>query len=246
MTAVADLLARLRPGKPPRLAPEEQALVDRIEAERAKLEQSDEQVEYLDFGAGPSGETGRSAEEMEQGTRVVRRVGEVARTASKPPQAARLLFDLVRERRPETCLELGTCVGISAAYQAAALELNGRGFLYTIEGAAPLAERARGVLERLGLADRVELRNGRFADVLPGVLADREFDLAFVDGHHDERATLDYFALIRPRMRPGGVMAFDDVDWSEGMRRAWNKIRGSDAVASSWTRKGIGFVTLAP
>ena len=243
MTAVADIIERLR--RPRRLAPQEQALLDRIEAERAQLEQSDERVEYRDFGAGPTGEAGRSADAMERGTLVERRIGEVARTASKPPQAARILFDLLRERRPETCLELGTCVGISAAYQAAALELNGRGFLYTIEGAAPLAERARSVLERLGLADRVEVRNGRFTDVLPEVLADRELDFAFVDGHHDEQATLDYFELIRPRMRPGSVMAFDDVEWSDGMRRAWKAIRVSEAVASSWTRRGIGFVALA-
>lgn len=78
------------------------------------------------------------------------------------------------------------------------------------------------------------------------MLADREFDLAFVDGHHDEQATLDYFALIRPRMRTGAVMAFDDIEWSDGMRRAWKEIRASDGVASSWARKGLGFVTLAP
>jgi predicted O-methyltransferase YrrM len=227
-----------------RLAPEERALIELIEAERAALERSDEELEYLDFGAGPSGETGRSAEEMKRGTPVTRRVGELCGTASKPPNAARMLFELIRERQPEACLELGTCLGISAAYQAAALELNGWGTLYTIEGAAPLAERAGALLDRLGLGGRVELRTGKFLDVLPDVLARREFDFAFVDGHHDERATLDYFELIRPRMRGQSVMAFDDVDWSDGMRRAWEAIRSSEAVASSWTRNGVGFVTL--
>jgi len=246
VTLGAAKLARMRLfGRSPRLSSEEQAFVDRIEAERAALERSEETVEYLDFGAGPTGTTGRTADEMERGTPVTRRIAEVCRTSSKPPRAGRVLFELVRDHRPETCLELGTCLGISAAYQAAALELNGSGFLYTLEGAPPLAERARGVLERLRLADRVEVRAGRFVDLLPDLLSRHEFDYAFVDGHHDERATLDYFDAIRPRVRPGGVIAFDDVEWSDGMRRAWDAIRTSDGVGSSWKRHGIGFVALA-
>jgi predicted O-methyltransferase YrrM len=233
------LFARTR-----RLPPDEQAFVDRIEAERAALERSEEELQYLDFGAGRTGDDGKSKEEMERGTLVTRRVGEVCRVASKPPRSARILFDLVRERRPETCIELGTCLGISAAYAAAALELNGGGFLFTLEGAAPLAERARSLLERLGLSHRVEVRAGRFVDLLPALLAEHDFDYAFVDGHHDEQATLHYFAAIRPRMRPGGVFVFDDVDWSDGMRRAWHAIRTDDRVDESWKRKGMGFAAV--
>ena len=43
---------------------------------------------------------------------------------------------LVRELRPHSCLELGTGVGVSAGYQAAAMELNGVGRLLTLDGSA--------------------------------------------------------------------------------------------------------------
>jgi predicted O-methyltransferase YrrM len=234
-------LRRLR-RRPRPLQPEEAAYIDRIEAERAALERSTAEALLVDYGAR-SPDSPLSAEEMAAGIEVRRVMGEVCRTSSKPPEDARFLFDVIRERRPGTCLELGTCIGISAAYEAAALELNDYGFLYTIEGAEPLAVEARALLRRLRLEQRVDVRVGRFADVLPDLLESNVFDYVFVDGHHDEHATIEYFELILPRTRSGATMVFDDIDWSEGMRRAWRAIRSSDALAST-RREGTFAVAL--
>src|SRR5215207_7343847 len=38
---------------------------------------------------------------------------------SKSGRSGQLLFRLVREFAPASCLELGTCIGVSAAFQAA-------------------------------------------------------------------------------------------------------------------------------
>ena len=232
---------RSQPWRPP--SPVASAFIRRIEAERRALEKVDREVEFADYGAGTSRDN-RSADEMARGLVSQRRIGDICRIASKPPRAARLLFALIREIRPDVCLELGTCLGISTAYQAAALELNGRGFLYSVEGAAPLADEARALLERLGLSHRVEIRTGRFADVLPDLLASHEYGFAFVDGHHDEQATLGYFAQIRPSMQAHGAMLFDDITWSDGMRRAWASIRADGAVGRTWTQLGMGLVEL--
>jgi len=216
--------------------------MQRIEAARAQLEASLEEVEIVDYGAGPDGT--RTSEEMVRGVRVRRAVAEVCRSSSKPPAAAALLFDLVRRRRPEKCLELGTCLGISAAYQAAALTLNKRGSLITLEGAPALAERAGKVLDELGLAERVDVRVGRFRDLLPAAVGAGPFDLAFVDGHHDEAATLEYFREIAPVISSNGMMVFDDIGWSKGMQAAWRTIRSDQAIASSRQQAGFGLVVL--
>lgn len=200
-------------------------------------------MEFVDYGAGTSRDN-RSAEEMARGFVARQRIGDICRIASKPPRAARLLFGLLREIRPDVCLELGSCLGISTAYQAAALELNGQGFLYSVEGAAPLADEAREVLERIGLSHRVEICTGRFADVLPDILARHKFGFAFVDGHHDEQATLGYFAQVRPSMQAESAMLFDDIAWSDGMRRAWTSIRADSAVSRTWVQFGMGLVEL--
>ena len=109
-----------------------------------------------------------------------------------------LLHKLLRKTKSVSCLELGTCLGISASYQAAALELNGAGRLITMEGAAPVAALAQQTVDKLGHG-RVTIEVGRFQDTLDGVLAaNKPFDYAFIDGHHDGPATVDYYNRILP------------------------------------------------
>ena len=119
---------------------------------------------------------------------------------------------------------MGTCVGVSAAYIASALKLNDHGRLITLEGSPALADIARDTLQRLDL-DRVEDRTGRFSETLdPALKAMTPVDFAFIDGHHDEVATLNYLEQIKPYLADGAVVVFDDIAWSDGMRRAWRQI----------------------
>jgi predicted O-methyltransferase YrrM len=119
---------------------------------------------------------------------------------------------------------MGTALGVSAAYQAAALRLNSHGALVTIEGATSLADIARNNFQQLCL-DTVEVVVGRFQDTLTNVLTNRQpVDYVFVDGHHDEQATRAYFEQILPFLAEEALLVFDDITWSEGMRRAWNTL----------------------
>ncbi len=158
---------------------------------------------------------------------MTRTLGEVCLTSSMPYRWALLLLKLVRTLQPSTCLELGTCVGISAAYQAVALELNQRGRLITLDGAAPLAHIAHQNLDLLGLTQRLTVKVGRFSDTLGSVLREHSpVDLVFIDGHHDRQATLDYFEQIYPHLSPSAVLLCDDIHWSPGMLQAWQTISG--------------------
>lgn len=196
-----------------------------IEQLRAELLESDEPVEMPDFGAGSVHDAG--AGEVRTST-----VGSICRGASKPPHAARLLYEILAQFKPATALELGAAVGISAAYESAALAGHG-GRLVTLEGAPALAAIARRTLDRLG-ADNVEIVEGKFSDTLPGVL-DRvgPIGYAFIDGHHDEQATQEYFAAIRPHLATPAVVVLDDIGWSAGMTRAWQAVRRDPAVRVS-------------
>jgi predicted O-methyltransferase YrrM len=148
---------------------------------------------------------------------------------SKSVLGAQLLFRLVRELRPSRCLELGTNVGVSAAYQAAALALNGGGELHTVELTPALAALARRHLASVELT--AEVHEGRFADVLPGLLERiAPVDYVFVDGHHDGPATLAYFAQLQPCLSPGALVVFDDIAWSSGMAEAWATIQTDPQV----------------
>jgi predicted O-methyltransferase YrrM len=202
---------------------EEKSWIDRIEQLRSELNTSPTQITRKDFGAGGS-ELSRTQLEMRAGVEIQDTLGRFSQSASKSAFWCLLLFRLIRSVQPRSCVELGAAVGISAAYQAAALKLNGHGFLVTLEGAPTLADIAKNNLERLDL-DNTEVIVGRFEDTLSGVLTSRRpIDYIFVDGHHDHDATLAYFEQISSFLSDTAFLVFDDIDWSEGMQKAWTKI----------------------
>jgi len=151
-----------------------------------------------------------------------------AASASAPPDQGRMLFQLARALRPIRVLELGTNIGISAAYIALGLRHGNGGALTTIEASGIRMELARSHLAELGLED-VETVEGYFDNVLGDTLAaGPRVGLAFVDGNHLRDATLDYFHRLADHMGAGGVIVFDDIRWSEGMEEAWGEISRSE------------------
>lgn len=221
VAAVGDALTRLCSH---RLVEEEARWIRSIEGIRSETEASTEKVQVPDFGAGTPADT-RADDAMKQGVQCTEVIGDACRNYSKEPLWAELLFLLIRELRPKCCVEMGTCLGISAAYQAAALELNGDGHLFTMEGAPAFAAVAGSNWERLGLSKRVSVFVGPFHQTMGDVLdAAGQVDCCFIDGHHDEAATLEYFERVLPRLAPESLLIFDDIRWSPGMWRAWEKI----------------------
>lgn len=145
---------------------------------------------------------------------------------SKDPRWCVLLFELVRKLRPATSVELGTGLGISSAYQGAALELNERGRLVTLEAVEGHVAIARESFKRLGLG-RVDARHGRFEDLLSRVMSDHApVNLVFVDGNHTQEATLRYAETIKPFLAEGAVVIYDDISFSDEMERAWETLAG--------------------
>ena len=169
-------------------------------------------------------------------------VSEAAWWLSLPPVWCRFLMRLVGEVAPRSALELGSGVGISGAYQAAALRSAARP-LMTLDASEGWARLAREGFERLGLADRVELRLGDIAETLPGVLDEvAPLDYAFVDAEHTEEATVAYFDAIAPHLAPGAVVVVDDVTYPEQSRRAWRVIRGRPSAAKAVGLGRVGVV----
>ena len=204
---------------------DERRWITRIEAEREILQVSDSEIEIVDCAAGSPERGGRPT--------VTRKVGEMCRSSSKSRRWASLLFRLVRDIRAVNLLEMGTCMGISAAYQAAALALNGKGRLVTLEGSESLAGIARDMFQRLGLGN-VEVIVGCFQETLAEVLNGAGApDYVFIDGHHQEEPTLEYFSRVICSTAPGALLVFDDIGWSDGMRRAWKKIESDQRVQAT-------------
>jgi len=223
--------------------PNEATWVKRIEDARGELDRSSTVIHKTDFGAGIADST-RSAEDMNDGVPVDLTIGDISRSTSKPYLWSLLLFKVVRQFKPSVVVELGTSVGISGAYQASAQKINDSGNLVTLEGDTSLAALAESNLQELGL-DNVSVVQGKFADTLDGVLArNGPVDYVFVDGHHDEQATLAYFEQIKPYLAAKAIVIFDDISWSAGMRRAWRQIEQSEDVNLSADLENIGICVM--
>lgn len=205
-----------------KLSPEEKEWVNRIEDLRSVLSADLTEISFKDYGAGSPNLT-RTEKEMYDGVVKTTTVSNVCKS-SKPRFWSLVLFKLIREFNPTTSIELGTCLGISAAYQAAAHKINNKGGITTMEGAVSLASLSEENLRELGL-DNAVVDCGRFQDNLDRVLNENKpIDYAFIDGHHDEKATISYFQSFIPNLSIKAIIVFDDISWSNGMRQAWNKI----------------------
>jgi predicted O-methyltransferase YrrM len=170
---------------------------------------------------------------------------QVAVVASIHQPWGRFRFRLVREMRPRSCIELGGGVGISTAYQGAALELNEAGVLRSIEGSAARARQGTQVLSSLGI-ERAEVIEGRFEDVLDRVLAEAQpVDLVYLDAGKGRRHNLDLFERVLPHLSPTAAFVMDDIHWSREMKRTWREIATHPRVQLSVDLWRIGACLLA-
>ena len=211
-----------------------------IELLRDKAIAGNATVHSVDYGAGAPTDS-RSEELSQKGVRYTTSISEICSEGNVTLKDRHLLFALVRQTQPRCVLEMGTSLGFSAAYMASALKLNRFGTLITLDGAAELIEIAKSHLRELELEDVCELVTGRFSDTLPGVLSDRRpIDLAFIDGHHDGDATLQYFEDFLPHLAESAVLVFDDIHWYQSMTEAWVTLTKSPHVVVAIELDAVG------
>ena len=136
------------------------------------------------------------------------RLGPVAIMQIAPEQGA-LLTMLVRLLGARRAVEVGTFTGYSTLCIARGLAEGG-----TVV-ACDLSEEwtaiGRRHWEAAGVTDRIDLRIGPAADTLAGLGSDPPLDFAFIDADKTGYAT--YLERILERMRPGGLVAVDNVLW---------------------------------
>jgi len=121
------------------------------------------------------------------------------------PVAGKLLNLLVRISGAARVLEIGTLGGYSTIWMARGVGEQGR--VVTIEAEAAHAAVARASIDAAGVGDRVDIRVGRGADVLPTLVGG--FDLVFIDADKESNTLyLDWAARLG---HPGTVVIVDNI-----------------------------------
>ena len=129
----------------------------------------------------------------------------------------RMLVALVSARR---VLELGTYSGYSALAMAEAVaQTHGLGpeatateaaCVDTVEVFDEMEDFLRDVLARSPYGGLVRLHLGDALDVIP-TLGGGPYDVCLIDA--DKRRYADYYRLVLPRLRPGGLILADNTLW---------------------------------
>lgn len=201
---------------------------DEIENLREKLLKNKKYITITDLGAGSH---------INNNTQ--KQIKQIAKNALKPKKLAQLIYRLVKENKPTNAIEFGTCLGLTSAYISKAAPL---AKVVTMEGCPQTAAHANKNLKSLQ-AKNVEVLVGDFNQNLPQLLNDlSQIDFVFVDGNHQEKATLDYFNMLLPKAHQNSLFVFDDIYWSAGMKTAWQQIKKHPKVTLTIDLFWIGLV----
>jgi caffeoyl-CoA O-methyltransferase len=133
-------------------------------------------------------------------------MGDISVMQIAPDQGAFMTL-LVRATGARRALELGTFTGYSAICIARGLAEDGE--LVACELSEEYAEIARRYFDEAGVAGRIDLRLGPALDTLRSMPADESFDFAFIDA--DKGGYSEYYEECLTRLRPGGLIAIDNV-----------------------------------
>lgn len=125
---------------------------------------------------------------------------------------------MLKAIRAKRILEVGTSTGYSTLWFADAIKHNNsdQRSIITIEGNPAKISRARKNFEEAGVNGMIEVHQGTAIDVLKGMRADYDapFDFVFIDA--DKENAINYFDLVFPMVRTGGIIAADNVLYPEG------------------------------
>ncbi len=187
-----------------------------VESLREKLKHSPETVHCIDLGAG--------SHLSKSNTRTVKQLIDYS---VKPAKYSQLLFRLTNHFQPANIIELGTSIGITAAYIAKA---NTKANVITIEGCPEIAAIALQNFNTLSI-NNIQQHIGNFDELLPAILSKTEtLDFIFFDGNHRKAPTLNYFNQCLQKAKEDTVFIFDDIYWSKEMKEAWLEIKNNPQV----------------
>lgn len=198
----------------------------KIESLRSRLLQDKSVISITDLGAGS-----RKSQSNE------RMVKELTKHAAISKKYGELINRIVQYYNIQNCLEMGTSMGIGTAY----LAMNSKKAI-SLEGCKNIQKQAIQNLHDFGNLN-VEFIQSEFAQGLKAAFKiESNYGLIYIDGNHQYEPTVDYFNFLIDKVDNDTFLIFDDINWSEGMRRAWQEIIKSNKINLSIELFRMGIV----
>lgn len=164
------------------------------------------------------------------GLDTVKTVRQSALASSTKPWA-QLLYYLAKKTQRGSVLEIGTNLGVSGSYILEAIKDKVSSHLVTMEGLPQSCKIASAKFETITDKDQFNLIQGLYDKTFPLLIKESPvFDLLFIDGNHQEKPTIEYFHTLKKHIHNPAIFIFDDINWSEGMKKAWSTIQRDEDV----------------
>lgn len=145
------------------------------------------------------------------------------------PEQGQFMALLLRLTGARRCIEVGVFTGYSSL--ACAEALGPEGYLLACDISVEWTAIARAFWQRGGVAKRIDLRLAPALETLDAELAAGRagsFDFAFIDA--DKQGYLEYYERCLQLLRPGGLLAVDNVLWSGDVARPEVSDSDTDAI----------------
>jgi predicted O-methyltransferase YrrM len=166
------------------------------------------------------------------------------------PEQGQFMAFLVKLMRVKKTLELGVFTGYSSLAVALALPADGK--IVACDVSEEYTSIARRYWQQAGVADKIDLHIAPALETLDNLLAAGEagtFDFAFIDA--DKGNYENYYERSLELIRPGGLIAIDNVLWSgkvadpELQDNQTNKIRAFNRKLHQDSRITLSLVPIA-
>jgi predicted O-methyltransferase YrrM len=159
------------------------------------------------------------------------------------PDTARFYHRLLMDINAQRILELGTSSGYSTLWFANAVLQNGNiPKIITLEGNPVKVQMAKSNFEKAGVSKFIKIMPGQILAVLKSMPKRPIFDFILIDA--DKENVVEYFDLVLPMLKIGGVIGTDNVLLPQKYRRFMRKysahIRKNDCVVTGTMPIGYG------
>jgi predicted O-methyltransferase YrrM len=150
---------------------------------------------------------------------------------------------MLKAMRARRVLEIGMSTGFSTLWFAdAMMSVTEKPHVITIEADSEKIRRAKKNFVQAGADDIIEIKQGVALDVLRQMKKKNYFDFVFIDA--DKENMLEYFDLVLPMTRVGGMIAADNMLFPEQYRPYMDRyaryVRSRPNVQSVTVPVGMG------
>ena len=145
------------------------------------------------------------------------------------PEQGQFMAMLIKLMGARNIIELGTYTGYSTLAMAEALPKDGK--IITCDVCEETSIIAKQFWAQAGFSHKINLQLGPALETLEQLLNNGEaeqFDFAFIDA--DKANYDDYFELCLKLIRPGGLIAIDNVLWDGAVVEQSNQEKSTQAI----------------